>query len=279
MKKVLMLLVGILILAGGGYFAYNYMTKEARQKELRAAAEAKQKDMKPLVKKTSLSEMNIAGMIKREQNAAPGANPAGGQPAAPGQPVTPGQPAAAAPGQPAAGGAVYNPKAGNPAAERQMAPDFASQKVPAPSASSISSGDAPVRLEDILSGKTVLSISFATLGDPTLSGDDRAFIDRVRQQRLQAEEAARLAKIEAERQARLAEEARLRELAVEARDPSRAIRNKIKISGIVDKEAFIGNKAYGVGSTVLGARIVSISGDSVVFSYKGQRFTKKIAVK
>jgi len=270
-KKLITAVVGILIFAVGGYFAYNYMTKQNRQKDLRAQAEAKQKDMKPLVKTTPLAQMNVGAMMNREaqKNSA-----AAGQPGAAQQQTPP-----PASGQPPQQQQQYNPAVGNTAAAGQMAPDFATQKVPASGPTSVASGDAPVTLEQILSGKTVLSISFSTLGDPTLSGDDRARVEAARLARLQAQQAQESAQLEAARQARLAEEARLRALAEEARDPSRAIRNKIKISGIVDKEVFIGSKAYGVGSTVLGARIVSVSGDTVTFSYKGQRFTKKVAMK
>ena len=54
---------------------------------------------------------------------------------------------------------------------------------------------------------------------------------------------------------------------------------KIRINGIIGQEVFIGDRVYGVGSTVLGARIVQVLPESVVFSYKGQRFTKKVQLK
>ncbi|MCL2888105.1 MAG: hypothetical protein FWF35_02175 [Elusimicrobia bacterium] len=282
-NKIIMLAAGILVLALCGLLAYNYVSKESRQKARRAEAEAKQAEAPAVVKKTALSDMNVANMVQRNQQAAQnGMPPQDMQSAQPGVPAGMPSQQAVQPGMPPQnmnGG--YNPGVGNAAAEKQMTPDFATQKSAAPSAASFSIGDSPVKLIDILSGKTILSIPFANLGDPTLSKEDRAVAERARQARMQMAEQQRQAQLaEAQRQKEL-EEARQRELEAERRDPSRAIRNKIKITGIVAQEVFIGGgtKAYTVGSTVLGARIVSIYEDNVVFSYKGQRFTKKVEIK
>jgi hypothetical protein len=112
--------------------------------------------------------------------------------------------------------------------------------------------------------------------DPMLSPDDRLLLEHKKK------EARRLAALERKRQEeaerrRIAELERQRQWELERlRDPSREIRGKIRINGIIGQEVFIGNKVYTVGKTVLGARIVSVQPDRVVFLYKGQRFTKKI---
>jgi len=126
--------------------------------------------------------------------------------------------------------------------------------------------------------KASLKIAYKpnTTRDPTLSPDDTLLLKH------QQEEKKRLAlleqkrKIEAERRRR-AEAERRRQLELERlRDPSREIRGRIRVNGIIGQEVFIGDKVYTVGKTVLGARIVSVQPDRVVFTYKGQKFTKKI---
>lgn len=115
-----------------------------------------------------------------------------------------------------------------------------------------------------------------TQRDPTLSPDDFLL--------LQYREQQRLAAIEAERQRKLAEERRKKEEAERQRqlelarikDPTREVRNKIKIGGIIGQEVFIGSKIYTVGNTIYGARIVSVSPEEVVFSYKGHKFVRKV---
>ena len=114
--------------------------------------------------------------------------------------------------------------------------------------------------------------------DPTLSPDDVLLLKHREAERLKALEAEKQRKLEAERR-RLAELERQRQLELEyLRDPSREVRGKIRVAGIVGQEIFIGDgaQAYGVGDSVLGARIVSIQPDAVVFMYKGQKFTKKV---
>lgn len=115
--------------------------------------------------------------------------------------------------------------------------------------------------------------------DPTLSPDDTLLLRHREEERLRSIEAEKQRKIDEENR-RLAELERKRQLELELlRDPSREIRGKIRINGIIDKEVFIGNKVYTVGKTVLGARIVAVRPDSVVFLYKGQKFTKKVQLK
>jgi hypothetical protein len=99
------------------------------------------------------------------------------------------------------------------------------------------------------------------------------------EERLRAIELEKQRKIEAEKR-RLAELERQRQLELERlRDPSREIRGKIHINGIIGQEVFIGDKVYTVGKSVLGAKIISIQPDAVVFLYKGQKFTKKVTLK
>jgi len=114
--------------------------------------------------------------------------------------------------------------------------------------------------------------------DPTLSPDDFLL--------LQYREQQRLAAIEAERQRKLAEERRKREEAERLRqlelerikDPTREVRGKIRIGGVIGQEVFIGSKIYTVGNRVYGARIVEVNPDYVIFSYKGHRFRKNVKI-
>lgn len=115
--------------------------------------------------------------------------------------------------------------------------------------------------------------------DPTLSPDDALLLKHQEEERLRALEAERRRKMEAERR-RLAELERQRQLELERlRDPSREVRGRIRVSGIIGQEVFIGNRIYSVGQTILGARIVEVRPDSVVFTYKGQRFIKNVDLK
>ena len=115
--------------------------------------------------------------------------------------------------------------------------------------------------------------------DPTLSPDDFLL--------LQYREQQRLAAIEAERQRKLAEERRKREEAERLRqlelarikDPTREVRNKIKVGGIIGQEVFIGSRIYTVGKLIYGARIVEVRPEEVVFSYKGHKFVRKVQLK
>ena len=112
--------------------------------------------------------------------------------------------------------------------------------------------------------------------DPTLSPDDFLLIQYREQQRLAAIEAERQRKLEEER--RKQEEAeRLRRLELERiKDPTREVRNKIRIGGVIGQEVFIGSKIYTIGNTIYGARIVAVKPDEVVFSYKGHKFVRKV---
>lgn len=112
--------------------------------------------------------------------------------------------------------------------------------------------------------------------DPTLSPDDFLLLQFREQQRLAAIEAERQRKLAEERRKR-EEEERLRQLELaRIKDPTREVRNRIKIGGIIGQEVFIGSKIYTVGKSIYGARIVEVRPDSVVFSYKGHKFVRKM---
>ena len=112
--------------------------------------------------------------------------------------------------------------------------------------------------------------------DPTLSPDDFLLLQYREQQRLAALEAERQRKLAEERRKR-EEEERLRQLELaRIKDPTREVRNRIKIGGIIGQEVFIGSKIYTVGKSIYGARIVEVRPDSVVFSYKGHKFVRKM---
>lgn len=112
--------------------------------------------------------------------------------------------------------------------------------------------------------------------DPTLSPDDFLLLQYREQQRLAAIEAERKRKLEEERR-RQEEAERLRQLELaRIKDPTREVRNKIKIGGVIGQEVFIGSKIYTVGNSIYGARIIAVRPDEVVFSYKGHKFVRKV---
>ncbi|WP_428075835.1 hypothetical protein [Candidatus Avelusimicrobium luingense] len=112
--------------------------------------------------------------------------------------------------------------------------------------------------------------------DPTLSPDDFLLLQYREQQRLAAIEAERRRKLEEERR-RQEEAERLRQLELaRIKDPTREVRNKIKIGGVIGQEVFIGSKIYTVGNSIYGARIIAVRPDEVVFSYKGHKFVRKV---
>ncbi len=112
--------------------------------------------------------------------------------------------------------------------------------------------------------------------NPFLSKEEVIKIDQMRkaeQRRLVEEEAER------ERQAKAERERILKQKILEdeiRRYPARAIMYKIRVDGILGKEAIVNGEVVGIGSKVLGAKVVSITDDSVWFTYKGQRFQRKL---
>lgn len=115
--------------------------------------------------------------------------------------------------------------------------------------------------------------------DPTLSPDEFLLLQYREQQRFAALEAERQKKLAEERRKRLEEERR-RQLELELiKDPTRAVRNKIHVGGIIGQEVFIGSKVYTPGNSIYGAKIVEVHPEEVVFSYKGHKFIRKVNLK
>ncbi len=112
--------------------------------------------------------------------------------------------------------------------------------------------------------------------DPTLSPDDLLILRHREQMRLAAIEAEKQRKLDEERRKR--EEAeRQRQLELERlKDPTKEVRNRIRVSGVIGQEVFIGSKIYTVGNSIYGARIVEVNPDYVIFSYKGHRFRRNV---
>ena len=112
--------------------------------------------------------------------------------------------------------------------------------------------------------------------DPMLSADDVLLLEYREKQRLAAQEAERKRREAEERKRREEEERKRQWELLLMKDPSIVVRDKIRISGIIDKEVLIGGKLYTIGNSYLGAKIVSVGADSVTFSYKGHKFVKKL---
>ena len=125
-------------------------------------------------------------------------------------------------------------------------------------------------------GTSVGKRVFKPRRDPTLSPDDVLLLEFREKQRLAAI-AAELKRIkdEEERKRWEEEQRRLRQLYL-LKHPEAEVQDKIQIGGIIGQEVFIGSKIYTVGNTIYGARIVSVSPDSVEFSYKGRTFVRKV---
>lgn len=124
---------------------------------------------------------------------------------------------------------------------------------------------------------TVKKVSFNPgRRNPFLSKEEVIKIEQMRkaeQRRLAAEEAERQRKAEEERKRLLKQQILEEEL---RRYPARAVMYKIRVDGIMGKEAIVNGEVVGIGAKVLGAKVVSITDDSVWFVYKGQRFQRKL---
>ncbi|MGB2579074.1 hypothetical protein AAIR98_000993 [Elusimicrobium simillimum] len=258
-KKIIIILV-VVILAGGAWFGYSYWVEGQRKQDRRSIAEEKQKEVDriPVTRSTSISEMSFGGSAvnTEEGETAP----------AEGQEDQPSQERISEPQQPAK--FVAQRDAAGPAAAALAVDTIETVSI-----------DKPVTEEEMLSGKIDLKFALLPNQDPTLSTEDIAIAERNRIERQRAEERAKKEKEERERQARLKREREEAERLALLRDPSRLIRNQIKIEGLVGQEVFINGQIKTVGDTVLGATIVSVTDDAVIFSFKGQRFTKKIDIK
>lgn len=112
--------------------------------------------------------------------------------------------------------------------------------------------------------------------NPFLSKEEVIKIEQMKkaEQRRLAEEAA-----ERERQAKAERERILKQRILDEemrRHPARAVMYKIRVDGILGKEAIVNGEVVSVGAKVLGAKVVSITDDSVWFTYKGERFQRKL---
>ena len=124
--------------------------------------------------------------------------------------------------------------------------------------------------------RAVRNFSPVSKRDPFLSREEVASIEAARQAEIKRLEDERK-QLEMQEKARLAEEERLRKIAEElAKNPARAIINKIRIDGFVGNEAIINGQFKSVGDSVLGAKITKITQSNITFIYKGQTFTKKM---
>ena len=124
---------------------------------------------------------------------------------------------------------------------------------------------------------TVKKVSFNPIDrNPFLSKEEVIKIDQMRkaeQRRLAAEEAERKRQAEEERKRLLQQKILEEEI---RRHPARAVMYKILVDGILGKEAIVNGEVVGLGAKVLGAKVVSITDDSVWFTYKGERFQRKL---
>ena len=139
--------------------------------------------------------------------------------------------------------------------------------------------ESPAKPTAAKSGK--VSYNPVTRRDPTLSQDDELLLEQQRKLRAAAlkkyQDCLAAKKAAEEEKEKLEREYQLCLL----RHPEAQVVNRIFINGIIGQEVLIGDKVYGPGDTYLKAKIVSIRPDteSVVFSYKGVTFTKKLGAK
>ncbi len=112
--------------------------------------------------------------------------------------------------------------------------------------------------------------------NPFLSKEEVIKIEQMRKaelRRLAEEEAERKRKAEEERKRLLQQQILEEEM---KRHPARAVMDKIRVDGILGREAIVNGDVVGIGSKVLGAKVVAIKDDSVWFTYKGERFQRKL---
>ena len=124
---------------------------------------------------------------------------------------------------------------------------------------------------------TTKKVSFNPVNrNPFLSKEEVIKIEQMKRaemRRKAEEEAERKRKAEEERKKILQQQILEEEL---RRYPARAIMNKIRVDGILGNEAIVNGEVVGKGAMVLGAKVVAVTDDSVWFTYKGQRFERKL---
>ena len=120
-------------------------------------------------------------------------------------------------------------------------------------------------------------VSFnATSRNPFLSKEEVFKIEAMKkaeQRRLEAQRLAEIQKAEEERLAILRKQLLEEEL---RRHPSREIRDKITVDGILGTDAIVNGQVISIGNKILGAKVISVTGESVWFVYKGERFEVKM---
>ena len=124
--------------------------------------------------------------------------------------------------------------------------------------------------------KQVVRFAPKNLRDPFLSREEVDTIEKARaaEEKRVSDERRKLEEAEkARRDAQLKQKEYEEEL---KRNPARAIIDKISIDGILGNEAIVNGEIKGIGADVMGAKLVSVSDNSVTFVYKGQRFVKKL---
>jgi len=112
--------------------------------------------------------------------------------------------------------------------------------------------------------------------NPFLSKEEVIQIEqerKARQRKAAEEAAARERQLKAEREKLLKQKIWEEEM---RRYPARAVMYKLHVDGILGSEAIVNGEVVSIGSKVLGATVVSITDDSVWFTYKGQRFQRKL---
>jgi len=112
--------------------------------------------------------------------------------------------------------------------------------------------------------------------NPFLSKEEVFKIEAMKREELRRLETQRLAEIRKAEEERLA---LLRKQLLEEelrRHPSREVRDKIKVDGILGRDAIINGQVVSIGNKILGAKVVSVTGESVWFVYKGERFEVKL---
>lgn len=102
----------------------------------------------------------------------------------------------------------------------------------------------------------------------TIEAARRAEQKRVEEEKKLLEDEARARHEALEKQRRLEEELK--------KYPAKAIMDKINVDGILGTEAIINGEIKGIGDTVLGAKVIKVSGDSVTFIFKGQTFKRNL---
>jgi hypothetical protein len=120
-------------------------------------------------------------------------------------------------------------------------------------------------------------VSFnASKRNPFLSKEEVFKIEEMRKaeiRRLELKRLEEIRKAEEERKRLLQQQILEEEL---RRHPSREVSDKIKIDGIMGRDAIVNGQVLSIGNKILGAKVVAVTDDAVWFVYKGERFQVKL---